>query len=241
MGTTLKDIALRVGKSVTTVSRALNDYDDVGPETKAEIVRVASEMGYSPNTLAQRLQKRRTDTIGFIIPPTPSRSTDPFFSDLLTAIGYKASQTGYDLLVSTHPNDGDEISAYRKMLEGRQVDGFIVVRTRKSDLRIEYLHSRNFPFVSYGKTNSGIDHSFVDVDGELGMRLIAEYLISLGHKRIACIVPDPVYSFANCRLKGFSDYLNEKGIALTETFIRIGALDQSSGRQCLFQNLVVGL
>ena len=68
MTVTLKDIAQRVGKSVTTVSRALHDFDDVSQATKAEVRSIAEELGYIPNIQAQRLQKQRTDTIGFIMP-----------------------------------------------------------------------------------------------------------------------------------------------------------------------------
>ena len=83
---TLKDIAQKTGKSITTVSRALNNYGDVSPETKSMVLRVAEELGYTPNTLAQRLQKQRTDTIGLIIPTFGPRFSDPFFSELLAGI-----------------------------------------------------------------------------------------------------------------------------------------------------------
>jgi len=65
---TLKDIAEKVGKSVTTVSRALHGYADVSPETRMIVKQVAEEIGYTPNISAQRLQKKSTDTIGFVIP-----------------------------------------------------------------------------------------------------------------------------------------------------------------------------
>ena len=84
---TLRDIAEKVGRSVTTVSRALNDYDDVSEETKALVRQVAEELGYTPNIMAQRLQKRRSDTIGFVIPTYGPRFTDPFFSEFLAGIG----------------------------------------------------------------------------------------------------------------------------------------------------------
>ena len=62
MSVTLKDIADRVGKSVSTVSRALGGYDDIGPETRQEIQRVAQEMGYEPNVAARNLQKHNVLT-----------------------------------------------------------------------------------------------------------------------------------------------------------------------------------
>lgn len=230
MGITLKDIAQRVGKSVTTVSRALNDYDDVGVDTRTEIIRVAEEMGYSPNTLAQRLQKRQTDTIGFIIPTaTTMRSTNPLFSEFLTSVGNKAADMGYDLLVSTQQEGEQELYAYRKMLEGHQVDGFVIARTWREDLRIQYLQNQNFPFVSFGKIEGDSRFPYVDVDGEYGMRLVAEMLLQNGHRRIACIAPNPEYAFGLCRLKGLRDYLADSGVQLIDAYIKYGDLDQRSG------------
>ena len=68
MSTTLKEIARRVGRSVTTVSRALAGYDDVSEATREQVRQVALELGYEPNIIARQLQKQRTDTIGLILP-----------------------------------------------------------------------------------------------------------------------------------------------------------------------------
>ena len=109
---TIKDVAKKVGRSVTTVSRALHDYDDVSPETKALVQQVADELGYTPNISAQRLQKQKTDTIGFVIPTYGPRFTDPFFSEFLAGIGNTAARLGYDILVSTHPIGEEELTSY---------------------------------------------------------------------------------------------------------------------------------
>ena len=120
MSATLKDIADKVGKSVTTVSRALHGYDDVSPETTALVRKVAQELGYTPNILAQRLQKRRTDTIGFILPTFGPRFSDPFFSEFLAGIGNTAAQLGYDLLVSTRPPGEEELVTYQEKVKGNR-------------------------------------------------------------------------------------------------------------------------
>ena len=65
---------------MTTVSRALNDYADVSPETKETVRITAKEMGYIPNTIAQRLQKQRTDTIGLVVSTSGSKLADPLIS-----------------------------------------------------------------------------------------------------------------------------------------------------------------
>ena len=150
MPATLKDIAEKVGKSVTTVSRALHDYDDVSLDTKERVRLVADDLGYSPHTYAQRLQKQRSDTIGFVIPIFGPRFSDPFFSEFLAGVGNNAAQLGYDLLVATQPVGEEEQNVYRKMLEGGRVDGFIIVRTRCEDSRIQYLINKEAPFIAFG-------------------------------------------------------------------------------------------
>ena len=124
MAVTLKDIAIEVGKSVTTVSRALHDYEDVSSETKELVRQTALQMGYFPSSFAQRLQKQKTDTIGLIIPTYGPRLTDPFFSEFLAGVGNKAGTLGYDILVSTCPPGDQEMSAYQNKAQTRTVDGY---------------------------------------------------------------------------------------------------------------------
>ena len=131
---TLKDIAARLNLSITTVSRALAGYGDVAETTRQRVQQAAEEMGYVPDATARRLQKGRTDTIGFVIPTFGPRFSDPFFSELLAGIGNEASRHNYDILVSTRPpGTPDEQATYRRMAEGRLVDGLLVVRTRIGD------------------------------------------------------------------------------------------------------------
>ncbi len=231
MASTLKDIAKKVGKSVTTVSRALHDYDDVSPETKERVRKVAAEIGYRPNTLAQRLQKQTSDTIGLIIPTFGPRFSDPFFSEFLAGIGNTANRLGYDLLVSTHPPGDAELEAYQHMVASRKVDGFICVRTRRKDARIEFLCEIDFPFVAFGRVEGENDFPYVDEDGSYGMNLVAQHLVQLGYARIACIMPGLELMFAQMRLEGLRSGVAETGVPLKDEHIRIGDLTQRSGYQ----------
>lgn len=229
MVVTLKDIARRVDKSVTTVSRALHGYDDVSPETTELVRSIAAEMGYSPNTLAQRLQKQSADTIGLILPTFGPRFSDPFFSELLAGIGNQASHLGYDLLVSTRSPGEQEMSSYRDMVDSRRVDGFILVRIRREDERVNYLRSTSFPFVAFGRVENRLDFPYVDEDGEYGMGLVVDHLVGLGYRRIACIVPDLNLMFAHYRLRGLKKRLATYSISLNSDCIRTGDLTQRSG------------
>jgi LacI family transcriptional regulator len=226
---TLKDIGEKVGKSVTTVSRALYGFDDVSPKTQALVRQAALEMGYTPNTFAQRLQKQRTDTLGFIMPTFGPRFSDPFFSEFLAGIGNKASASGYDLLVSTRSPGEEEMQAYRQIVQSKRVDGFILLRIRQQDARIKYLAEAGFPFVVFGRTTDGLEFPFVDEDSTYGMQLVVKHLIGLGHHRIACLAPPQDLTFALYRLNGFRAGLTEAGIPVHESLIVQSDLTQRGG------------
>jgi LacI family transcriptional regulator len=226
---TLEDIAKATGKSITTVSRALNDYDDVSEATKELVRQVSADLGYVPNIFAQRLQKQHTDTIGLIIPTFGPRFSDPFFSELLAGVGNRAADQGYNLLVATRSPGEEEVKTYCSMVQGRQVDGFVLVRTRRKDARIECLQKSNYPFVAFGRAEKENDFAYVDEDGVYAMRLVIQHLVSLGHRRIACIAPPPEMMFAAYRMQGFSDGMAEAGIEMDNALVRVGDLTQRDG------------
>lgn len=229
MPVTIKDIAKRVGRSVTTVSRALHDYDDVSPETKEMVRQAALEMGYTPSSFAQRLQKQKSDTIGLVLPTYGPRFSDPFFSEFLAGMGNTAGGLGYDILVSTCPPGDEELLRYQSSVQGRRVDGFVVLRTRRQDPRIEYLCQANFPFVSFGRTESPCEFPFVDEDSEYGMHLIVEHLKESGYHRIGFIAAPDELMFTFYRNKGFLESLEELNISLDENLITTGDLTQRGG------------
>lgn len=231
MPATIKDIARKIGKSTTTVSRALNDFDDISPETKDLVRRAAEELGYIPNTMAQRLQKRQTDTIGLVIPTSGPRFSDPFFSEFIAGIGNTAGRLGYDLLVSTRAPGDQELESYHQSIRSHRVDGFIIVRTRCEDPRIDYLRKVGFPFASFGRTGGQLDFPYVDEDSEHGMRLVIKYLAELGHKRIGVIAPPSDLEFSSYRLHGIRAQIEELGMSYENLAIVEGDLTQRSGYQ----------
>ncbi len=229
MPVTIRDIAKRAGKSVTTVSRALHGYDDVSPETKELIKNISEEMGYTPSSFAQRLQKQKTDTIGLILPTFGPRFSDPFFGEFLAGIGNKAGSLGYDILVSTCPPGERELAIYQTNVQGRRVDGFVIVRTRQKDARIEYLCRVNFPFVAFGRIEGYCKFPFVDEDGEHGMHEIVDHLVNNGLTRIGFIGAPTDLMFAKYRLKGFLDSLIRHNIAIDDSLMVTSDLTQQGG------------
>ena len=230
MPVTLQDIATKLGVSVATVSRALAGYSGVAPITRQRVLQAAREMGYHPNVIARRLQKQRTDTIGFIIPTFGPRFSDPYFSELLASIGNAAGEQDYDVLVSTcSPDTPAEAQAYERFVQGRRVDGTLVVRTREHDARIAYLLEQQFPFVAFGRSRTEGGFCYVDVDGTAGIREATQHLINLGHHRIAIILPPENLMFAHYRRLGFEEAMSEAGLSIEQTLVKHGDLTERSG------------
>jgi len=235
---TLKDLATALGLSITTVSRALAGYDDVADATRQRVLQAAQEMGYVPDATARRLQKGHTDTIGFVIPTFGPRFSDPYFSELLAGIGNEAVQRNFDLLVSTRPPDTpEEEAAYRRMVEGRLVDGLLVVRTRMKDRRLAYLAQAGFPFVSFGRSDLEVDFAYVDEDGFRGLELVGDHLIGLGHRRVAFIAAPENLMFSRYRRAGLEAALQHHGLDLPPEYLVAGDLTQRGGFAAMKQLL----
>ena len=232
MTVTLKDIAKKLGLSVTTISRALAEYDDVAESTRQRVRQAAEEMGYYPNITARQLQKQRTDTLAFVVPTHGPRVSDPFFSELLAGIGNEAGQAGFDLLVSTQaPNSEAERETYRRIVHGRRADGVLVVRTRQNDERIRFLSEQDFPFVAFGRSDLDIKFPYVDEDSYTGLQILTQHMIDLGHRRIGFIAAPAGLMFCQFRVAGYRDTLGANGLPLDEKLIVYGDLTQRGGFQ----------
>ncbi len=215
---TLKDIAEAVGKSVAAVSRALNNYDDISPETKEYIKRVAREMGYAP-----------TDTLGFVLPALSPRYSDPYYSELLAGIANKAAEQGFDLMVSTCAPGPDEDWAYLRLINSRRVDGIILARPRWRDTRIELLLEKSFPFAVIGTTNMSGNFLTVSEDESAGISLAVEHLVQQGHTNIALVnAPDNLFSSANY-LAGFRKAMQKANLTVNEDLLETSRFTQKDG------------
>lgn len=228
---TLKELADQLGLSVPTVSRALNGYADVSEATRLRVARAAEAMGYRPNPIARQLRTQRTDTIGLIIPGARGQFADPFFLSFLDGIGTALRESGLDLLVTSAPPGPEEMETYRRWVEGRRVDGFIIGRTRVQDERVTYLSEAGIPFVCHGRTNAAKPYPYLDIDGRAGFYRATAYLLELGHTRIGFIGAPPEYQFAHHRLAGYLEAMQAHGLQPEADWIRPGNLTETSGAE----------
>jgi LacI family transcriptional regulator len=226
MKTSLKALASSLGLSKTTVSRALNGYDDVGEATRARVVAAAKALGYHADATARKLATGRANAVGIVYPFSASDLGDPRFCEVVAGITEGLGELDL-IIVSARPNA--ELDTYRRLVDNRLVDGFIVARTLVDDPRIALLCERDFPFVAYGRTNSEQPYFWFDFDNEAGAYAATKRLIDFGHRRIALVGAPLTLSFASQRREGFLRALREARIKPAARNMHQGAFDRDSG------------
>ncbi|MCX7323427.1 MAG: substrate-binding domain-containing protein [Hyphomicrobiales bacterium] len=210
--TSLRSLASDLGLSITTVSRALDDYGDVAKDTRDRVRRAADAVGYRPHSAARRLRKGASETIALVMPTEPGRFYEPVFVELLAVIGERLAARHFDLMLLAARPGHEEQAVYRRIVKDRRADACIIVRTRRQDERVALLQEAGVPFVCHGRTETRTPYAFVDGDGEAGFREITGRLIVLGHRRIAHLAAPDHFTFAELRARGWHMAMRSAGL-----------------------------
>jgi LacI family transcriptional regulator len=209
------------------VSHVINDTRFVSDELKTRVLSSMENLNYQPNLIARSLRKKKTNSIGLII----SDIVNPFFSEIAWSIEYLSFVEKYSLfLCSTNGNEEKEIF-YINQLSERQVDGIILISPQISTSYLKILEERNIPVVLVDNESPGCDVDVIRVDNYRGGKIATEHLVSLGHKKIACITGPFTENPSYDRVRGYKDVLNEHGIEVDEDLIIAGNFDVISGVQ----------
>lgn len=240
MAVTIRDVAKQLNLSITTVSRALDGYDDVAAETRERVVRAAREMGYAPSRAARQLRRQRAEIIGYVLPTSGPHFTDRFFSEFIAGLGDEAVSHNFDLLVSTAaPDTAAERQVYTRWRSSRLVDGVVLSRMRIDDWRAKYLAKNNFPFVVHGRTRLKTDYTFIEIDSRSGFAELVRHLVKRGHRRIAYVGAPSKFTLQKDRYAGYCDGLAAAGIPFDETLIAEGDLRRAGGYQAALKLLAL--
>lgn len=222
---TMKDVARRAGVSPATVSNVINQKGNVSPGLVESVNRAVEELGYRPNALARGLRVSRTYTVGLLI----SDMLNPYFSEIAAGVERVCSRRGYTVLLCT-TNDSEKTEAkHVEVLRDRQADGIIVASTGTGNPAVERLVSEDFPLVLINRRLEGIQVDCVASDNIGGAVQVMDYLISLGHRRIAFVAGSRDSLPSRERLEGYLLGLSKAGIPADNRLIRYGHLKYSGG------------
>ncbi len=213
----MKEIAKRCNVSVATVSKAMNDYSDIGEETKKFILKTASEMGYFPNSSARALKTKKSYNLGVLFfDDAMSGLTHDYFNHVLESFRKTAQERGYDITFAIGKDSGRRMNYYEHC-RYRGVDGVIMACVNFYTEEVQELIRSNIPVVT-------IDHVF---DGRIsvvsnnaqGMEQLIDYVYSKGHRKIAYIHGEDS-SVTRARLTSFYRTTQSLGLNIPEEYIR---------------------
>lgn len=210
---TIKDIAQIAGVSYSTVSRALSGSPEISEETRTHVLEICKREGYRANVLARSLISNKTNVLGLIVPDV----TNPFYSEVALEIELYARKLGYHVMLCNSLQDDSVTETLFEFLLGHQVDGIILASSRSEAVQWVQKYTKIVPTVLLGAcepNDTGSEINSVSIDNRVGGRLAAEYLLSLGHKKILYLGERAGSVTHRLRFQGFSSVIENAGLSL---------------------------
>ncbi len=223
---TIVDVAREAGVSFSTVSRVVNNFKHVKPETRDRVEKAMKKLGYVANLKARSLAGGRSQVIGMLIYELDTS----YHIEIVRGVDAEITNSEYDLMLSTTHKRKRKESAYVTQLTQGMVDGFLFVLPRNLEAYTEDLDRQQFPYVLID--HPGIDNSMsstITVTNWQGAYDATQYLIDLGHQRIGFITGFIEVASAQERLAGYQTAIRDNGLFVDPELICKGDFLEESG------------
>jgi DNA-binding LacI/PurR family transcriptional regulator len=210
-------LAKTLGLSYATVNRALNNKGKVKDETRARVLEAAERLGYHKNLVARSLVMQKTNIIGLVLCGTQNS----FFGQIAGGIQTRASELDYHVLLADSKMDLNvETEAILSLLEVRAAGIIIQPAPDRMDLEIFHrLSQNNVPVLTINNRDEAVSRNFIGTDSQTGAMEAVDYLISLGHRRIAHFGGPQVESTGRERLQGYKRGMERAGLKIDPRWI----------------------
>ena len=224
---TIYDLARELSLHPATISRALKDHHAINKNTKKKIVDMAEEMGYQSNNFASNLRKKKTSTIGVIIP----RLDSYFVSSVLTAMEKIANDSGYNIIISQSMESvGKEIVNAKTMFDNR-VDGLLVSLAYDTDNidHFEKFTKKGIPVIFFDRVFQTNDSVCIVIDNYKNAYEVTTHLIEEGCRRIMHVTGNLKQNVYSDRFNGYKKALKDAKIPFDEKLLISGELNEAAG------------
>ncbi len=213
---TIKDVAKLAGVSASTASRALHDNDMISQATKERVRKAMKELNYSPNYSAQNLVKRRSNTIGVVLPVRESQESlgnNPFFMQIIQGISGVCTDNHYMVSLATGRTEEELIANIETLIRSGNIAKFIFLYSKANDKVFQFVQQAEVSCVvvgeSYNAAQKGIQ--FVDNDNTLAGQDAAQFLVDKGYREIAYAYTDMDELVQASRYMGYANVMKEEG------------------------------
>ncbi|MGE5605072.1 MAG: LacI family DNA-binding transcriptional regulator [Bacteroidota bacterium] len=231
MTITINEVANLARVSPSTVSRVLNRTGPFSPKVEKAVLEAVKMLNYQPSAVARGLAKRRTMSIGVIVPDI----RNPFYAQICWRAEQIAKSNGYTIIICNIDNDPMGEDAYLRVMKDRRVDGILLTGSVKDATKIiNFKIKEEIPVVLLDLAVEGYDIPYVVLNNYNGAKLMTDYLVSLGHERIVFATSDATPA-ERTRLEGFLRTMLEKGHSVKEEMVV--TLSETKWRQKEFGKL----
>jgi LacI family transcriptional regulator len=219
----MQDVATEAGVSVSTVSKVLNGRYGVAPATSVHVNEVIARLGYEASLVAQSLRNTRTNVVGVLV-----SDFEPFSVEVLKGAADAVRGTGYELIAYSAGGCVDaHVGWERRYLSrvmGTLVDGALLVTPTVTDVQYDG------PVVAVDPHTGRSSLPTFSASNLHGALAGVEHLLELGHVRIGMVTGRPDLVSARLREQGYRRALQEAGLAVDESLLRLGAFERSTAR-----------
>ncbi len=224
---TIKDIALKLNMSISTVSKALNNDLSISTATKERVKSLANEWNYIPNEAARHFKLNKTFTFGLIIP----NMLDQFYTLAINGAEEAAAIEKYNVIISQSHEDPSKEESIVDLMKRNRVDGLIVAITKNTqDMSpFQKLENIGIPVVFFARPPKDDSFDYVTADNEDGAFKATEFLIKKGHKRIGHLMGPGSLAVSHLRLEGYKAALHQNNIPFdSEIVIEVDLNEEST-------------
>tara|TARA_Y200000002_G_scaffold362343_1_gene349309 strand:- start:264 stop:1283 length:1020 start_codon:yes stop_codon:yes gene_type:complete len=237
----IKELAKKLGLSITTVSRALGGYSDVSEKTRDRVKKFASKYHYSPNLYASTLASGKTKTVGYVLPIYGSHTStlnQGNFFQFISGMSEELLSESIQLYILFAKSEKEELEAYEKLIFEHKIENIVLQNIKTKDRRIEILNKYKINYVAWGKTKVKKNFSWVDLDNDNAIEIIINYLIKKNHTHIAYINISEKYNFANERKSSFLKNLKINKINFNQNYYASVKLEEPEKSFEIIKNML---
>lgn len=220
---TIYDVAQKAEVGIGTVSRVLNNSENVKDKTREKVLKAITKLNYRPSAMARGLALQKTDSIAVVVP----YFTHHFFVEILKGVQEELKEFDMDLVLFNVADKDEKDKYINRLLKERKVDGVLAITLNMTKEEVTKFKEKNIPLVLVDDNQQGISSIFVD--DIKGTKKAINYLVDSGHERI-CFLNGSLDSKQGARrLKGVKKALNEAGLELNSDLFKVGDFTENSG------------
>lgn len=226
---TIREVALKAGVSVATVSRVLNKSDTVREQTKQKVEQAIRELNYEPSVLGRNLRNSQSKLLLILIP----NISNPFYTKIIKGIEDTVIEKGYNILLCETNSNPKREAIYFNLVRNRLADGIISMDPTVDKEKLYKLAS-NYPIVQCSEYDESGIIPYVSINNELAAYHAVKHLIKLGNRKIALINFDEKFLYSRERYRGFVKALEEFEIPVNKDWVyHTDKLTFDSGQQAM--------